>query len=74
MDVSRRHRVPAGSGGHSMFYPEGTLAIFPLVTQGVFLEFEMTLTPSKTKVQNAKIEPPQWYVICILPVVCLVGD
>ena len=55
MDISRHHRVQAGSGGHSMSYPEGTIAIFSLVTQAVFLEFEMTLTPSKAEVKNAKI-------------------
>jgi len=55
MDVSRRHRVQAGSGVHSVSYPEGTIAVFPLVTQAVSLQFEMTLTPSKDEIKNAKI-------------------
>jgi len=55
MDVFRSHRVQAGSGGHSVSYPESTIAVFPLVTQAVFLESETTLTPSKAEVKNAKI-------------------
>jgi len=55
MDVFRRHRVQTGSVGHSVSYPEGTIALFPLVTQAVLLESETTLTPSKAEVKNAKI-------------------
>ena len=71
MDVYRRHRVHAGSGGHSLSYPESTIVIFPLVTQAVFLEFEMTLSPSKVEVKNAKIRSRPngtLYVHCLLSV------
>jgi len=71
MDVFRRHRVQAGSGGHSVSYPEGTIAIFPWVTEAVFLESETTLTPSKGEVKNAKIRTRPsgaLYVHCLLSV------
>jgi hypothetical protein len=70
-DVSRRHRVKAGSGVHSVSYPEGTIAIFPLVTQAVSLQFEMTLTPSKAEIKNANIRTRPsgtLYVHCLLSV------
>lgn len=74
MDVSRRHRVKAGSGVHSASYPEGTIAIFPLVTQAVSLQFEMTFTPSKTEIKNAKIRmrpSGTLYVHCLLSVLMM---
>jgi hypothetical protein len=56
-------------------YPESTIAIFLLVTQAVFLEFEMTLAPSKADVKNAKIRTrPSGTLYVHLPIVCLDGD